>query len=623
MLNICDDNVETVKNYNDCFPEMFNYENNDEIDCNTYESSQKSEFNNTQNKQKIMYPTEYMNPEDCANAISNEQSLISLKWKGKKYFPHFKTKVVSYALKHSIKKAALDFKVNKGTISGWIHESQQSIRGPIVNEIDVNYCGPDEEFIKWLRSFERTNVLHRQDVVDKVQHIIHSFEKQEPSKKSLWFFLYAKRLTNESSLDKIQIKYPLAFKKEVVSYTNYTSKKMASKIFNIDRKRICEWVSDSSNGIVKERDVSKYVTDPKVDKMIWDWYCLQQKKPSSKEIRLKAAVMYEEAGFSNMRCSPGWYYRWRLRHQLPTVRGSQASRDAKLLAWILIQLDENKSIFHSDLLKQAAQLTGATFKASSSWVFRFIKKYLSHFKPGITNIPLPESLIKEADNFKKLVMATMNSNHLQLHHIIAFDEIPLNFNSSGKQSSLIGKSDWENCQASVIVSCLANGRLLPTTVILKAPTESKIACNPDVQPILIQANGINDVSTIEKWLEVVLRHLTAPAMIIGDIYDPHVHIKNTYANEFDKKNISYMIIPGGCTSQLQPLFFGILQKFKDEIENQWVRWCHEMSSFSGNSKLKHPKSDDIVDWVQNAHLIIANSCKDQIKESFIKAGIIV
>lgn len=51
-------------------------------------------------------------------------------------------------------------------------------------------------------------------------------------------------------------------------------------------------------------------------------------------------------------------------------------------------------------------------------------------------------------------------------------------------------------------------------------------------------------------------------MIIGDIYDPHVHIKNTFVNEFHKQNISFMIIPGGCTSQLQPLFFGILQRFK-------------------------------------------------------------
>lgn len=39
-------------------------------------------------------------------------------------------------------------------------------------------------------------------------------------------------------------------------------------------------------GIAKERDVFKYVTDPKVDKMIWDWYCLQQNKPSSKEVNM-------------------------------------------------------------------------------------------------------------------------------------------------------------------------------------------------------------------------------------------------------------------------------------------------------------------------------------------------
>lgn len=82
------------------------------------------------------------------------------------------------------------------------------------------------------------------------------------------------------------------------------------------------------------------------------------------------------------------------------------------------------------------------FQASSSWVFRFIKKYLSHFKPGISNIPLPESLIEEANNFKELVISTMNKNDLQLHNILAFDEIPLNFNSSGAHlcNSIFGPS---------------------------------------------------------------------------------------------------------------------------------------------------------------------------------------
>ena len=49
-------------------------------------------------------------------------------------------------------------------------------------------------------------------------------------------------------MDKIKIKYPLAFKKEVAGCTKYMSKKMTSKVFNIDRKRICEWVNDLSSG---------------------------------------------------------------------------------------------------------------------------------------------------------------------------------------------------------------------------------------------------------------------------------------------------------------------------------------------------------------------------------------
>lgn len=56
------------------------------------------------------------------------------------------------------------------------------------------------------------------------------------------------RLQNDTPLDKIQIKYPVAFKQEIVGYTDYFSKKMISKIFNIDRKRICEWISDCKTG---------------------------------------------------------------------------------------------------------------------------------------------------------------------------------------------------------------------------------------------------------------------------------------------------------------------------------------------------------------------------------------
>lgn len=67
----------------------------------------------------------------------NKSSLMLSK--GKRYKVQFKTKVVSYALKHNAKQAAHMFKVNRGTVSAWLTENKRcnscSSSNPIIVEV--------------------------------------------------------------------------------------------------------------------------------------------------------------------------------------------------------------------------------------------------------------------------------------------------------------------------------------------------------------------------------------------------------------------------------------------------------------------------------------------------------
>lgn len=593
-----------------------------------YNIPYKSEINTQKHELSTLPEEQYL--EDCNSTgsqpeFSAKESQISFKPNGEKYFPHFKAKVISYALKHSIKNAALTFKVNKDTVSAWVYQSKPSLAQSnckLLACLIEEDSGPDQKFIQWLRTSEKNNILSRQLLIEKVNELVNSYEKEEPNKQNMWFFLYAKRLKDEKPVDKIKIKYPYLFKQEIVSYTNHFSKKKISKIFNIDRKRICEWTSDFKNEKLKKRDVSKYLTDPEVDSKIWEWYCLQQNKPSGKEVRLKAARLYEEAGFSQIRCSPGWYYRWRVRHHLPPVRISQASRDSELLAWVLTQIDDNRAILHSDLLKQASLFKGSDFKASSSWVFRFTKRYISHIQSGSEHIILPRKLSQQVDDFKKLVSGVILKNNIQPKNIVAFDEFPINFNYSdtGRNDNVVGKSEWATCQASVILCCSADGSLHSTGLILKTELDESIQVFEEIKPVLVQQSGVNDRYTIGKWFDIIKRTFGSPSILVCDTYDPHKHLKTICIEEYTERNIELMIIPGGCSSHLQPILFGLSKKFQVEMDNYFERWHHE-SRLSG-TVYRLPSNDDIYKWVMKAHNTLASSCKDLIKHSFVKAGII-
>ncbi|XP_014240203.1 uncharacterized protein LOC106661383 [Cimex lectularius] len=537
------------------------------------------------------------------------------KW-GDRYLPQFKSKVISFALKNSIREAVSVFKVNKGTVADWLRTVPRKEKA----KPEENIFHPDVEFLKWLHT-ERIcgHLITKEELGNKIAELFSAICNMRSTKTNLWFFKYATRL--QSKTEKGRITYPRKFKKEIALLCNDYSKKKVGMIFKIDRKRITEWiecyVKEEKPEVVK-REPKHYLTDEKVDNAIWSWYQQQSTKPNSRQIRETALKMYHAAGHTGMTCSTGWYYRWRKRYSLVTCTLEKTNQDIDLLIWVLGEFERNRTVLHADLLNQAALLNDTGLKPSPSWAVRFSKRFmkiLQQFPSPL--IELPAILERQCFSFQNMIATVIADRKLPADLIVAIDEIPLNFMTSGstKSVTLLRKSGFDNSHASLIICCRADGTFLPTTLITKSPikieyTEGKTLCFS-----LVQENGINDKIIMEKWFFSMIPYIPKSSTVICDIYEPHLDL-DRLCRHHDSFEVA--IIPLGCSPKLQPIAFGIAQKFKDEIEKQWLKWQHECSWKAKGIKV--PSSSDMFTWVENAHNALAETEKKFVEDCFFKAG---
>lgn len=98
------------------------------------------------------------------------------------------------------------------------------------------------------------------------------------------------------------------------------------------------------------------------------------------------------------------------------------------------------------------------------------------------------------------------------------------------------------------------------------------------------------------------------------------HTTEEVVEEFRKKNISMGMIPGGCTSKVQPL--NMLNKsFKSSCRSKWVVWLQEsVSQQQPSVKIKIASKQQVLNWVVQANKDL-NSNKDLVCKSFKVCGI--
>ena len=92
-------------------------------------------------------------------------------------------------------------------------------------------------------------------------------------------------------------------------------------------------------------------------------------RPKSCHVQSKARELYLTYGYSDMKCSYGWFKRWSQRFQIQL----RYSYDDEIIEWILSRYDENRSVNAQDLQTYGLSLIkkeDPSFKASSGWALR-------------------------------------------------------------------------------------------------------------------------------------------------------------------------------------------------------------------------------------------------------------
>ncbi|XP_039286395.1 uncharacterized protein LOC111064092 isoform X3 [Nilaparvata lugens] len=635
---------------NDCEHIDNNYEENESFKNSETDQQSKSEEKeriDTNNKEEEVCSKD---GEDFNKRLNLPERNVQRKQgegkmkKGERYLPKFKAKVVAYAKAHTIRATVLKFNVSKCSVIEWIRaksrENKKQNFEPYKELIAVNV---EEDFIKWLKSIRESQLpLNQSKIIDKLEDLLRPEENTEKHTEK-WLEHYLERLKNvKETLEfdpKVKnerisgkyVKYPLPFKREVTLYAEKFSQKAASRDFCVSRRRVYEWMQTvkgrqgeekESRGLEKEkRDSSSYVVDATIDRNILEWYKSQSVPPTENQVREMGVKLYADEGH-DVSCSHGWWRRWRQRHDVTKAAKCLLALDSHILEWLLGQLDSHVNVSHAQLIQYVSKIgsTNAFSKVSNGWALRFCKRYptlLQRTPQFDTN--LPPAMEMKVLSFRKRIQELISKFDLKENDIGTIDEIPIRFTDKGVRvkEQLIRKSGFENCQASLLVSCLASGRLLPSIVIVKGSLPEDVTLSNEDVKVFVRENSCLDSEILHYWINNIWSVLQTKktSILVSNNFQPYKDA--TASKELTAISCKHEFFPPGCLSKLQPIRVALSTAFQDGVYDFWKKrvkttWGDEISF------MDLPSHHDIFDWTTQIHRKLAATCQEEIESSFRK-----
>lgn len=315
--------------------------------------------------------------------------------------------------------------------------------------------------------------------------------------------------------------------------------------------------------------------------------------------------------------------------------------DEALVQWILELRDQQLPV-STDMLKQKALVLikpgNPSFKASSGWCQKFYKRHSLVFRQKTSVAQkLPKDLEQQIDRFKSTVRDLRAKTDVPPEVLGNMDETPVYFDmlpgktveKKGEKTVKVRTTGSEKCHITAVLTATADGQFLPPMIIFKGKTQRTI------KKLKVPKGFL--VATQEKaWMDDTLM-----LQYIDRIWKPHVraakvresiltldsfkaHISESSLAKLSSGNVHTAVIPGGCTSVLQPLDVSLNKPFKVVLRQCWQKYMLEqaekMQSSQTSGKIPPPSRQDIVDWIEIAWKAVKRK-KDAITKSFFVTGI--
>ena len=157
-------------------------------------------------------------------------------------------------------------------------------------------------------------------------------------------------------------------------------------------------------------------------------------------------------------------------------------------------------------------------------------------------------------------------------------------------------------------------------IIFKGKRELKLKI-PRGVVVKVQSKGWNDTTLAKIWLQKILPRHTKKrhALLVWDAFKDH--LTDEVESVLQKSNITTAIIPGGCTSKVQPLDVYINKPFKGHFHAAWTSYMQDgVSCLQNGERLKSPSKQQVFDWVVTTNQYIGRN-PAMIKKSFLVCGV--
>ena len=281
-------------------------------------------------------------------------------------------------------------------------------------------------------------------------------------------------------------------------------------------------------------------------------------------------------------------------------------------------------------LQIAPKYNFPNFKASAGWCTRFMNRSRLTLRQKVHIAQkLPKDVDDKVQKFFAFVIKERKRFDFALENIINMDETPMYFDMPGNttvdkvasKTVSVKTTGHERQHFTVVLACQANGKKIRPLVIFKRKNIPKETFPPGVV-VKVHPKGWMDKALIKVWLdEVFMRRpsglLKPRSLLVWDMF--RAHCCDSVTEKLKEYRTRQAVIPGGCTSVLQPLDVSINKPFKTYLRKLWNTWMVSgEKEFTKSGAMKRPGLSLVVQWVKEAWESIS---EDIIIKSFKKCGI--
>ncbi|KAH1185488.1 hypothetical protein KIL84_018237 [Mauremys mutica] len=282
-------------------------------------------------------------------------------------------------------------------------------------------------------------------------------------------------------------------------------------------------------------------------------------------------------------------------------------------------------------VKISKELQIQDFKGTASWCQRFMKRHELRMRTR-TRISqrMPDDYEEKIINFHNFIIKQRKRQNFEIGQIGNMDEVPLTFDvpsnktveAKGAKTVTIKTSGHEKNHYTVVLAVTADGNKLPPLVIFKRKTFPKEKIPSGIQ-VHVHPKGWMDKEGMRLWIRNVWEKrpgalLKKPSLLVLDSF--RSHLTEPTKREFQMCKTEIAVIPGGLTSQLQPLDVSINKPFKAFMREEWNKYmCDESQhEVTKSGRMKRPGISKVCQWIKTSWDAVK---EDIIIKSFKKCGI--